>query len=159
MVQAVRAHCEQAEIEASDLSVHLTYLTGQIHINGYKWKQGSPCRYRLPTDITADLNALRRRTIPGLPIIHWRIGILDYCVVVPTDQGEIIMACVIESHLFNTINGLDVVDLDHASPRTSLFHLSHINSLVMFADYWEPRARHFKVVLHVSKTRQSCFYF
>jgi hypothetical protein len=118
----------------------LTQLTGQLHLNGYKWKQGTKCRYRLPTD-NASMRTLR-------------IGILDYCVVVPVDGGEeFLMACVVESFLHNTINGFDVVDVNHASPRTSLLHISHIVSLVMFASYWDTRARHLKVVLHVEYTR------
>ena len=63
------------------------------------------------------------------------------------------MACVIESHLFNRINGFDIVDVTHASPRTSLFHISHIVSLVMLVSYWQLQARHLKVVLHVAYNR------
>ena len=139
MVTAARAHCLQAQIRCGDLSGWLNKLTGQVHISGYKWKQGTQCRYRLPTDSA-------RQSL--------RIGVLDHWVVVPTDGGaDFLIACVIESHLFNTINGFDIVDITHASPRTSFFHISHIVSLVMFVSYWELQARHLKVVLHVASTR------
>lgn len=90
------------------MSGKLTELTGQIHINGYKWGRGHQCRYRLPTD-------LRSNTL-------FRIGVLDKCTVVPTNAGELLFAYVVESHLFNTINGMDIVDVTHASPRTSIIH-------------------------------------
>ena len=142
LVAAIQAHCNQAQIEPGDLSGWLTTITKHLHLNGHKWKRGTQCRYRLPTDIAS------QRSL--------RIGILDYCVVVPTaadDGSDFLIAAVIESHLFNTINGLAIVDVTHAPPRASLFHISHIVSLVMFADYWDARARHLKVVLHVASTR------
>jgi hypothetical protein len=139
LVAAVRAHCLQARLVPGDLSAWFQKLTGQVHVNGYKWQQGTQCRYRLPTD-----NAQRAL----------RIGVLDHWVVVPTVGGaDFLIACVIESHLFNTINGFDIVDVTHASPRTSMFHISHIVSLVIFAAYWQLAARHLKVVLHVASTR------
>jgi hypothetical protein len=139
LVNAVQAHCLQAQIRPGDMSGWLSKLTGQVHISGHKWKQGTQCRYRLPTDHAR--HALR-------------IGVMDHWVVVPTDGGaDILLACVVESHLFNTINGFDVVDVTHVSPRTSIFHISHIVSLVVFVSYWEPQARHLKVVLHVASTR------
>jgi hypothetical protein len=139
LVNAVQSHCLQAQIRPGDISGWLSKLTGQVHISGHKWKQGTQCRYRLPTD----------------PARHaLRIGVMDHWVVVPTDGGpDFLIACVVESHLFNTINGFDVVDVTHASPRTSMFHISHIVSLVVFVSYWEPQARHLKVVLHVASTR------
>ena len=140
LVHAATSHCLQAQIRIGDLSGWLTKLTGQLHINGFKWQQGCQCRYRLPTD-HASQRALR-------------IGVLDYCVLVPSLRGEdVLMACVIESHLFNRINGLEIVDVTHASPRTSIVHISHIVSLVVFVPYWVLQARHLKVVLHVAYNR------
>jgi hypothetical protein len=140
LVLEARSHCFQAQIPLGDLPDWFTKLTGQLHINGVKWQQGSHCRYRLPTDIAS------RRAL--------RIGVLDYCALVPSDGGEdVLIACVIESHLFNRINGFDIVDVNHASPRTSFLHISHIVSCVMFASYWELGARYLKVVLHVANTR------
>jgi len=139
VIAAARAHCLQAQLQPGDLTGWLSKLTGQVHVNGYKWKQGTQCRYRLPTDNAQ--HALR-------------IGVLDHWVVVPTVGGEdFLLACVIESHLFNTINGFDIVDVTHVSPRTSVFHISHIVSLVIFVSYWQIQARHLKVVLHVASTR------
>jgi hypothetical protein len=139
LVAAARSHCLQAQLQPGDLTGLLSKLTGQVHVNGHKWKQGTQCRYRLPTDNVQ--HALR-------------IGVLDHWVVVPTVDGEdFLIACVIESHVFNRINGFDIVDVNHASPRTSMFHISHIVSLVIFASYWQIQARHLKVVLHVASTR------
>ena len=58
LVQEATSHCFQAQIPLGDLSGWLTKLTGQLHINGLKWQQGSSCRYRLPTD-NASQRALR----------------------------------------------------------------------------------------------------
>jgi len=144
---ALEAHCAQAGIQCADLRhVSLACLTSKIHINGQEWQEGVACRYRLPGDA-----ASRRVLGRDAP---WRIGLVDYMVVIPAlNAPDFLMVCVQESYIHNRINHLDIVDVHHAPLRRSLFHLSHVESLVMYAPYWDTGATHLKVVLKVASTR------
>jgi hypothetical protein len=147
LLAAVGAHCAQAGIQSDDLAdVSLACLTAKIHINGQEWEEGVACRYRLPED-TASRRLLRQAA-------PWRIGVLDYMVVIPAlNAPAFLMVCVKESHIHNRENTLDIVDVHHAPLRRSLFHLSHVESLVIYAPYWDTGATHLKVVLKVASTR------
>ena len=71
-------------------------------------------------------------------------------VVIPAlNAPDFLMVCVKESFIHNR----DIVDVDHAPLRRSLFHLSHVGSLVIYAPYWDKRATNLKVVLKVASTR------
>jgi hypothetical protein len=126
--------------------VSLACLTAKIHINGQDWYEGVACRYRLPEDTAS--RRLEGRVAP------WRLGVVDYMVVIPAfNAPDFLMVCVLESYIHNHINTLDIVDVSHAPLRRSLFHLSHVESLVIYVPYWDTRAANIKVVRRVASTR------
>ena len=147
LLHALAVHCFQARIKCGDLTrVSLACLTAKIHINGQEWEEGVACRYRLPDD-----PASRRLLGQAAP---WRLGVVDYMVVIPAqDAPDFLMVCVLESFIHDRQNSLDIVDVHHAPLRRSLFHLSHVESLVIYVPYWDTRATHLKVVLKVASTR------
>jgi hypothetical protein len=145
LMAALQVHCAQTRIRCGDLT-HVTCLTAKIHINGQEWEEGVACRYRLPDDAAS--RRLLGRDAP------WRLGVVDFMVVIPAlNAPDFLMVCVHESHIHNQINTLDIVDVDHAPLRRSIFHLSHVDSLVIYAPYWDTRATNLKVVLKVASTR------
>jgi hypothetical protein len=147
LVAALAEHCAQSGTLCDDLShVSLACLTAKIHINGQEWEEGVACRYRLPGD-----TASRRLAGVAAP---WRLGVVDYMVVIPARNApDFLMVCVQESYIHNRQNTLDIVDVVHAPLRSSIFHLSHVESLVIYAPYWDTGATHLKVVLRVASTR------
>lgn len=139
--QAIIDHTSQSGQPLADVTSFKS-LTSNVHINGYKWRAGAQCRYRLPTDNRSDA--------------RYRIGVLQFCIVVPTlDNTDFLIAGVCESHLHDRTAGLNFPVVDVSRPRSpiKLFALAHIESLVMFADHWDLPVRHLKVVLHVASTR------
>ncbi len=147
LMAALDTHCTQAQILCGDLSnTPLACLTAKIHINGQEWEEGVACRYRLPEDA-------RSRRLGG-HAAPWRLGIVEYMVVIPERQNApgFLMVAVLESHIHDRLNKLDIVDVAHAPLRKSIIHLSHVDSLVLYAPYWEPRAAHLKVALKVATT-------
>jgi len=147
LLSTLAVHCFQARIQCGDLThVSLARLTAKIHINGQEWEEGVACRYRLPED-----PASRRLLGQAAP---WRLGVVDYMVVIPARNApDFLMVCVLESYIHDRQNNLDIVDVHHAPLRRSLFHLSHVDSLVIYAPYWDTRATNLKVVLKVASTR------
>jgi hypothetical protein len=147
LMAALAGHCSQASIRCEDLThVSLACLTAKIHINGQEWEEGVACRYRLPDDTPS-----RRLLGQAAP---WRLGVVDFMVVIPARNApDFLMVCVLESYIHDRQNNLDIVDVVHAPLRRSLFHLSHVESLVIYAPYWDTRATHLKVALRVASTR------
>jgi len=147
LMAALRDHCAQSGVRCADLKDEfLACLTAKIHINGQEWEEGVACRYRLPDDAA-------NRRLPGREA-PWRLGVVDYMVAVPAlNAPDFLMVCVRESYIHNRENKLDIVDVARAPLRRSLFHLSHVNSLVIYAPYWDTRATNLKVVLKVASTR------
>jgi hypothetical protein len=147
LLATLAVHCSQTGIVCGDLThVSLACLTANLHINGQEWEEGVACRYRLPDD-----TASRRLLGVAAP---WRLGVVDYMVVIPAlNAPDFLMVCVQESYIHDHQNTLDIVDVVHAPLRRSLFHLSHVDSLVIYAPYWDKGATHLKVVLKVASTR------
>jgi hypothetical protein len=147
LMAALLEHCAQSREKCADLKdVLLACLTAKIHINGQEWNEGVACRYRLPADTAS--RRLNGRRAP------WRLGVVDHMVVIPSINGpDFLMVCVQESYIHNSVNSLDIVDVHRAPLRRSIFHLSHVHSLVIYAPYWDTRATNLKVVLKVASTR------
>jgi hypothetical protein len=147
LMAALRDHCAQSRVQCADLTnVFLACITAKIHINGQEWEEGVACRYRLPGDAAS--RRLHKQAA------NWRLGIVDYMVEVPAlNAPDFLMVCVRESYIHNRENTLDIVDVVHAPLRRSLFHLSHVDSLVIYVPYWDTRATNLKVVLKVASTR------
>ena len=107
-------------------------------MNGKNWQKGSQCRSLLPTD----------------PIsTSTRIGVVQCFYTAVVDGSKCLFVSIKESHLFNTISNLSVVDIIHRGTPQHLIHLEHVRSLVVYSAYWDTNATHLKIVLHVADTR------
>jgi hypothetical protein len=134
---AVQNFCAELSVPFVPFTV-TTRLTKGLNMNGKEWEKGSQCTYKLPSDPKT---------------VDYRIGVVQ-CFYTATVRGkECLFAAINESHVFNEINTLKVVDITHPRSAHHVVHLDYIYSLVMFAEYWDPHANHLRIVLHVAFTR------
>lgn len=107
-------------------------------MNGKEWEKGSKCTYLLPTDPKST---------------RQRLGVVECFYTVSVSGKEELFVSIKESHVFNYIIGLSIIDTTHPVSPRHVIHMDYLESLVMYATYWNAQAAHLKVALHIAYTR------